>query len=74
MASLPGGDTQRLTSALYMSGDWAEIIIGMRSDLRVQRLEERYSEEFQVGFLASMRFDVAAGNAAAVGRLIGIQP
>ena len=46
----------------------------MRSALRVDVLRERYSEESQIGYLASMRFDVAAGNAAAVGRLIGIQP
>lgn len=69
-------DTPGTESSLFLASTagWANLLIGMRMPLTLRLLQERYATTNQIGILASMRMDVAAGNAAALARLIGIQP
>ncbi|GAB3568965.1 hypothetical protein GCM10027405_31460 [Arthrobacter alkaliphilus] len=54
-------------------GDWTELIIGQRMELRIQFLQERYAELGQLGFVATWRGDVqpARTSAFAVYRYLG---
>jgi HK97 family phage major capsid protein len=55
-------------------GGFNELIIGVRSQVKIRVLEERYAEKYQVGFLVSMRGDVGAFHEEAFAKLIGIIP
>jgi HK97 family phage major capsid protein len=61
-------------STVYL-GDWAQLWFGVRTQLRVEVLKERYMPDaMQYGFLAWLRVDVQLAHAAAFGRLLGITP
>lgn len=53
-ASSPGN------SGYIYVGDWPMLAIGIRNEIRVEVLRERYADSYQFGFLAAMRADVAA--------------
>lgn len=57
-----------------LAGNWQNLMIGMRSNVRIEVLRERYSEYLQYGFLVYMRADVQLAHAAAFAKLIGIKP
>lgn len=44
-------------SRIFM-GEWPQLVIAVRSDLRVEVLRELYAENYQFGFLAHMRLDI----------------
>ncbi len=46
-------------------GDFTKLLVGVREELSIQVLTERYADTGQAAFLAHMRFDVAATHAAA---------
>jgi HK97 family phage major capsid protein len=46
-------------------GDFTKLLVGVREELSIQILTERYADTGQAAFLAHMRFDVAATHAAA---------
>jgi len=51
-----------------------EMVIGIRLALEIKVLQESYAEYGQVGFLATMRADVATYQPKAFCRVIGIKP
>lgn len=51
-------------SELYM-GDWAQLLIGMRTALRIETLRERFADTGEYAFLAWMRMDVQLAHGAA---------
>jgi HK97 family phage major capsid protein len=53
-SALSGGTT----SDVYM-GYFPNLAIGMRSQLRIKMLDQRYADYYQVAFLAAFRMDVA---------------
>jgi HK97 family phage major capsid protein len=55
------------------SGDFSKLMIGLRSDVRVEVLKERYAENMQYGFLIHARYDVVASHPNAFCRITGIQ-
>jgi HK97 family phage major capsid protein len=55
-------------------GDFTELYLGVRSELRVEVLREKYADALQYGFLAWLRMDVAVAHAASFAKLIGILP
>lgn len=57
-----------------ITGDFRDLYIGMRQELQVQRLNERYADTLEVGFLASMRYDIAITRPASFSILRGITP
>lgn len=63
--------TSNAASTLYMGG-FRNMIIGMRHNLRILVLKERYADNLQIGFIAHLRADIALAQPKAFGRLIGI--
>lgn len=50
--------------APVFAGDWSKLLIGIRSELRVEVLKERYADSHQYGFVAHLRADIAAEHEA----------
>jgi len=40
------------------TADWRQLLVGMRSELRIEVLRERYADNHQIGFVAHLRADV----------------
>jgi HK97 family phage major capsid protein len=74
--SIPVNETQGTSTdctSIFL-GDFTEVMIGLRTDLQITMLAERYAELGQVGFVAWMRADVALARPAAIARILGIRP
>lgn len=67
------GSSGAVASSIFM-GDFAEVMIGLRTDLQIQVLQERFAEIGQIGFIAWMRADVALARPGAIARIAGIIP
>ncbi|MBI2766514.1 MAG: phage major capsid protein [Chloroflexi bacterium] len=65
------GASGAVASRIYVA-DWSELLIGMRSEVQILPLAERFADNFQVGFIAYLRGDIALAHNASFGRLIGI--
>jgi HK97 family phage major capsid protein len=74
--SLPITETQgtATNASTILAGDFAECMIGLRTDLQVTVLDQRYAELGQVGMVAWLRADVQLTRPAALGRIIGVIP
>ncbi len=58
-----------------IAGDFSQMIIGIRQDVRLEVLRERYlADNLQIAFLAHMRVDMQVEHPAAFAKLIGIRP
>lgn len=66
------GTATNASSILF--GDFRHLFIGMREEVRITILRERYADYGQVGFLCWMRADVALAHKASFSRLKGIIP
>jgi HK97 family phage major capsid protein len=55
-------------------GNFADLMIGMRAELRLEVMRERYGEYFQYGFLAWLRCDVQAAHPESFCQIVGIIP
>ena len=62
------------TESQIFAGDWSKLLIGVRTDIRIEVLKERFSDNMQYGFIAFMRADVAAEQEAAFTLLDAITP
>lgn len=74
--SVPINETQgtATNASSIFTGDFNEVLIGLRTDLTIQVLQERFAEVGQIGFIAWMRADVALARPAAIARIAGIIP
>lgn len=54
-------------------GDFRKLLIGMREEIRIEILRERYADSHQVAFIAHMRSDIAVQHAAAFHVISGVQ-
>lgn len=74
--SMPINETQgsALNASSIITGDFNECLIGLRTDLTISVLNERFAEIGQVGFVAWMRADVQLARPAALARIAGIIP
>lgn len=63
--------TSSVASSLY-AGDWSRMVIGMRVDLDVKVLNERYADVNQIGLLSYMRFSIRTTHPEAFTRVVGI--
>lgn len=59
---------------MIFGGDWRKLMIGVRHDIRVEVLRERYAENLQYGFLCHLRADIAAEHEQAFTVLKGVRP
>lgn len=55
-------------------GDWRQLLIGIRTQLHIQVLDQRFSDNLQVGFLAYLRADVQPAHPEAFTVIKGITP
>jgi HK97 family phage major capsid protein len=72
--SIPVNETQgtsNAASSIYVA-DYSQCIIGMRANIRLQALIERYADFLQVGLLAFIRADVALAHPQAFVRVLGV--
>jgi len=69
-------DTQGTASdaSKMFLGDFSDLIIGMRSRMRIDVLRERYADTMEIGFLASIRVDIQAWREQSLCRIVGIIP
>ena len=55
-----------------IAGDWSQLMIGLRSQIRIVTLRERFMDNLQFGFIAHARVDFAATRDSAFTVLDGI--
>ncbi|WP_119461881.1 phage major capsid protein [Rhodospirillaceae bacterium SYSU D60014] len=65
-SSSPPPDTE------ILAGWWPSLMIGMRQEIRIEVLRERYADTLQYGFLAHLRADVAAEHENAFVQITGV--
>ncbi len=72
---VPEGVTQGANSdtSWLVTGKWDDLIIATRSELRLRRLNERFSDTLEVGFLATLRMDVGAWRDDSFVKVVGIR-
>jgi HK97 family phage major capsid protein len=74
--SMPINETQgsAVNASSIIMGDFTEVLIGLRTELQIQVLQERFAEVGQIGFIGWLRADVALARPAALARIAGIIP
>ena len=55
-------------------GDFTQCIMGIRQELVIQRLDQTFAGNLQIGFLAYLRADVGFAQPNAFTKIIGIKP
>lgn len=71
--SVPFGGSPADISSI-VTGDFTKLLVGIRNDIRIEVLRERYGEFYQYGFLGVMRADIAVEQASAFSHVTGIHP
>jgi HK97 family phage major capsid protein len=66
-------DTTHSDASRVYAGAWPDLVIGLRSEMRVEVLRERFIDYYQVGFLAHMRLDIALYHEKSFAQLINIR-
>jgi HK97 family phage major capsid protein len=74
--SIPIDQTQGTSSdcSTVFLGDFTRAIMGIRQELVIQRLDQTFAGNLQVGFLAYLRADVGFEQANAFTKIVGIKP
>jgi len=67
------GGTNSDESSIIL-GNFRHLWLGVRTDIRVEVLRDRFAENLQYGFMAHIRLDVQAEYPGAFTKLTGIQP
>ncbi len=67
------GGSGAVCSSIILGG-FKNLVIGLRQNLEILVLKERYAEYGQIGFLATLRADICAYQSKAFCRIIGIKP
>jgi HK97 family phage major capsid protein len=63
--------TSNLASSIYL-GQWDQLLVGIRSEIQIAVLDQRYADLYQTGFLAVMRADLALAHTGAFSIVSGI--
>ena len=74
--SVPIDDTQGTSSdaSKIILGNFPEMIIGVRQELVIDVLKERYAEFHQIGFVAHLRADVHLIHEKSFAQIVGVTP
>ena len=70
--SLPTNGGVGEDESTIIAGDFGQLLIGVRSDIRVEILRERFMDNLQFGLICHARIDFAAGREGAFTKLTGI--
>lgn len=65
--------TSNDTSDVF-TADWSQLLLGVRKDITIQVLNERYADNGQIGFLCWFRGDVQPARPAAFDIVTGVRP
>jgi HK97 family phage major capsid protein len=60
------------TASRAIMGDFTELIVGIRHNIVIEVLREKYADSLQYGFLAHLRADIAVRHAASFCNIVGI--
>lgn len=73
---VPINDTQgtATNASRIVTGDFSDLMVGIRTAFRIEILRERYAENFQYGFLAHLRADIQLARPASFCEVRGIIP
>jgi HK97 family phage major capsid protein len=73
-SKLPINETQGTSNAASRAvmGYFPDLLVGVRSQMRIEVLREKYSEKLQYGFLGFLRADVALTHVASFCNVVGI--
>jgi HK97 family phage major capsid protein len=63
--------TSSLASSMYL-GQWNQLLVGIRSEIQIAVLDQRYADTYSTGFLAVIRADLALAHTAAFSIVSGI--
>ncbi len=84
LANLPKLDTTQIPvdethgtatdASRVIMGDFSQLMIGIRSGLRIELLREKFADNHQYAFVAHMRADVAVAQPTAFCQITGITP
>jgi HK97 family phage major capsid protein len=55
------------------SGEWRHMLVGVRSQLRIEVLNQTFAQNLQVAYLAHMRADVAITIPSAFAAITGVR-
>lgn len=55
--------------SMILAGEWSKLMIGIRSNIRIEIVKEAFAETLEYGFLAHLRADVACEQEAAFTKL-----
>lgn len=55
-------------------GNWADLVIGMRQQMRIEVLRERFASNYQLGFLCHLRVDAVPARLQSFAQITGIVP
>jgi HK97 family phage major capsid protein len=58
--------------SMILAGDWSRLLLGMRTDLRIEILRERFSDRLEYGYLCWLRADVAVEHPESFVKITGI--
>jgi HK97 family phage major capsid protein len=74
--SMPVDETQGTSTncSSIILGDFSKVMIGLRTQLTIQVLNERFADNGQIGFIGWMRADVALARPTALARILGLRP
>ena len=61
-------------ASVAFMGDFTQVLVGIRTQLQITVLNERFAEFGQIGFVGWLRADVAVARPAALAKIIGIKP
>lgn len=64
----------RADATRIITGDFSQLFVGIRSQLRIEVLRERYADHLQYGYLAWMRCDIALAHSASFVQVTGVLP
>lgn len=65
--------TANNTTAAFL-GDFTQVLVGIRTQLQITVLQERFAEFGQIGFVGWLRADVQVARPAALAKIVGIKP
>lgn len=72
--SVPANEGAGTNESTIIAGYFPHLLLGMRSQLRIEVLKERYADNMQYGFLAHLRADVALEQDGSFCKITGITP
>jgi HK97 family phage major capsid protein len=72
----PVDETQGTASnaSRILTGYFPDLIVGIRQEMRVEVLRERFANSYEIGFLVHMRADAIPMRTGSFGQILGITP